>query len=1217
MFQRTLFALAGLITGALLCSCSPSPTVKNPPTAEAKDTEGPGGDGIQIGSPDAGANNDAATAADATPTADPAPQPSGPCAILGNGAHCEKGVLILCEAGQAQSETTCPKGCIATPGDLPDVCAQDPGSGEFCQDKGDGVYCEFATLVTCAGGTTAEQAPCPLGCVATPSAHCLAEQGDDYCQDKVDGAWCALDALVNCQNGDVAQTYPCDHGCVPAPPGEPDSCAPGANVEAGFCGGQSDGAFCDGDTLIVCAAEKIAGQTDCLHGCLTLAGAQPDVCGPGGPETWCSGKADGLWCKGEGLLVMCDDGAVSSEQPCDFGCIANAVGKNDACAQGNGDFCTGKQNGAWCNGEGLAICNNDQITSQVACPWGCLSMAEGTDDACAQGQFCTPVPAKTSSSPPDGSCSYMDWDLSPDGFYLNSKFGTTNDPTTLGNSTTCGFLQGQYNAHGCVWDKGSGGCVDGNPDIPWVQGHVDYSFGQVISAVDANMNGDVPFPQYFYVAGAQRFGCGTTLRVTNPQNGRCVVVYTEDGGPGSKYESAPYGGRRILDSSPAVVQYLQLQQTGWKNSDLVYVEWGQAGDVPGAACTPCGSVAAKLGSEANKPVWDVLHMVPSCKPGTSGGTGNCPSGNGNYCGSAAGLDGDTLYLCQNGQWTPSEACQNGCQANPPGQDDSCKQGELGLDECPSGDGLYCGGTVGLDNGTLYFCSGGNFAAAEVCPDGCQTNPPGTPDGCAGGGGGSGALVMCNPFKPAQSVTCGYGCYSGHKGSDYAIGNGTPVYAPIAGIVSKVVDTVTGQTCAPNFGSYVKIQQGAYEVILAHMSPTIPVNKGDVVDSAKQVGTVSNTGYTLAYIGGAWVCQQGGGHHLHLEVRKNGVPFDPFASSDVVWSGSCTGGGGGDDFCFGKVNGLWCKGDTLVNCQGGQQVSAESCENGCVQMAEGTPDACAGGATGSCPSGNGLYCGSAANKDPDTLYNCANGAWSVAQVCGNGCVQMPAGQSDQCANEPQKQCPSGNGLYCGATLGLDAGKLYNCQNGNSTAVETCKNGCLVAPAGQSDQCKPDPQKQCPSGNGLYCGATLGLDSGKLYNCQNGNSNAVETCKNGCVVAPAGQDDTCKADPVTGCPSGNGLYCGGPVGKDSKTLYNCSNGSYSFNAFCGAGCNVAPAGQSDSCKSGACPSGNGAYCGQSVGLTSSKLYNCSNAKYTVKQSCSGTCVVAPPGQADYCP
>ena len=131
-----------------------------------------------------------------------------------------------------------------------------------------------------------------------------------------------------------------------------------------------------------------------------------------------------------------------------------------------------------------------------------------------------------------------------------SQFGTTADDTTFGRSTTCGFLQGHYDAHGCRYDNRAGACVPGGHDIPWVQSHVDHVHGDVIAAVDRDMDGDVPVPEYFYVAGSQRFGCGALLRVSSPDTGRCVVVYTEDGGPGTRYEYADRGGRRGYSPPP-------------------------------------------------------------------------------------------------------------------------------------------------------------------------------------------------------------------------------------------------------------------------------------------------------------------------------------------------------------------------------------------------------------------------------------------------------------------------------------------------------------------------------------------------------------------------------------------------------------------------------------------------------------------------------------------
>lgn len=204
----------------------------------------------------------------------------------------------------------------------------------------------------------------------------------------------------------------------------------------------------------------------------------------------------------------------------------------------------------------------------------------------------------------------MDWQRSRDGFYFVSRFGTDGDGTTQGRTTTCGYLQRHYNANGCLYDNQSDECVTGQETIPWIQGHVDYDRARMLALVEEHLEGDVPAPEYFYVAGAQRFGCGALLRVSDLQTGRCVVVYAEDGGPGAAYEKPDKGSRRILDASPAVVRYLQLKHWGWASSTLLYVEWGQSDDVPGMRCTPCLSSPADNAKPLPVP-FDVNHMMPT------------------------------------------------------------------------------------------------------------------------------------------------------------------------------------------------------------------------------------------------------------------------------------------------------------------------------------------------------------------------------------------------------------------------------------------------------------------------------------------------------------------------------------------------------------------------------------------------------------------------------
>ena len=224
---------------------------------------------------------------------------------------------------------------------------------------------------------------------------------------------------------------------------------------------------------------------------------------------------------------------------------------------------------------------------------------------------CLTEPTYLSPSPPTEAdiCSYMDWDMSPDGWYLVSQFGTSNDSTTWGNETSCYWLQATYDYYECRYDSGAGECLDDDDQIDWIQGHVDYDYDEVIDTVAASAPDDVDFAEAFYVAGAQRFHCGTTLRVSNPVNGRCVVVYAEDGGPNATYETAAYAGRRILDSSPAVIEFLEVDKHGWSSSQLLYVELGLAGDVPGDACATCQGEPAQQGNESLRSPWDPDHMT--------------------------------------------------------------------------------------------------------------------------------------------------------------------------------------------------------------------------------------------------------------------------------------------------------------------------------------------------------------------------------------------------------------------------------------------------------------------------------------------------------------------------------------------------------------------------------------------------------------------------------
>ena len=98
-------------------------------------------------------------------------------------------------------------------------------------------------------------------------------------------------------------------------------------------------------------------------------------------------------------------------------------------------------------------------------------------------------------------------------------------------------------------------------------------------------------------------------------------------------------------------------------------------------------------------------------------------------------------------------------------------------------------------------------------------------------------------------------YAGHKGTDYMVDRGTPIYAIADGVV------VASDENGPGWGVYIKIAHniGGQSVtsLYAHMlygSRRVAV--GDTVRAGQIIGQVSDTG--LAY-----------GTHLHLEIYVNG------------------------------------------------------------------------------------------------------------------------------------------------------------------------------------------------------------------------------------------------------------------------------------------------------------------------------------------------------------
>jgi hypothetical protein len=320
---------------------------------------------------------------------------------------------------------------------------------------------------------------------------------------------------------------------------------------------------------------------------------------------------------------------------------------------------------------------------------------------------------------------------------------------------------------------------------------------------------------------------------------------------------------------------------------------------------------------------------------------HCPT-DGFYCGNdGVGGDANTLYQCTGGVADIAIICPNGCQSNPPGVNDQC----IDL-RCPT-NGLYCGNDgVGGDPGTLYKCVSGVATISQVCTNGCQTNPAGINDQC-----GSSSGLHC----PTDGFYCG---------SDGVGGDPNTLYLCTGGVAA--VSQVCPNGCQTN-------PQGVSDVCAGLHCPT-----------------------------------------------------------DGLYCG--TDGVGGDQ-------------DTLYQCSGGVATAVQRCPNGCQTNPPGVNDQCAPNGL-NCPT-NGFYCGSdGVGGDQNTLYRCTGGVADIAIICPNGCQTNPPGQNDQCVG---LTCPT-DGLYCGNDgVGGDPTTLYQCITGVATVSQVCSKGCQSNPPGQNDQC----------------------------------------------------------------------------------------------------------------------------------------------------------------------
>lgn len=108
----------------------------------------------------------------------------------------------------------------------------------------------------------------------------------------------------------------------------------------------------------------------------------------------------------------------------------------------------------------------------------------------------------------------------------------------------------------------------------------------------------------------------------------------------------------------------------------------------------------------------------------------------------------------------------------------------------------------------------------------------------------------------------WGRYNFHTGLDFDPAYGTPIYSVADGIVTLVENP--GPTCGVAVFIEHNVDGNKFTSVYCHMVvDSVPVKTGDTVSKGELIGNIGLTGITT-------------GPHLHLEIRVNDIPIDPYA-----------------------------------------------------------------------------------------------------------------------------------------------------------------------------------------------------------------------------------------------------------------------------------------------------------------------------------------------------
>jgi len=155
-----------------------------------------------------------------------------------------------------------------------------------------------------------------------------------------------------------------------------------------------------------------------------------------------------------------------------------------------------------------------------------------------------------------------------------------------------------------------------------------------------------------------------------------------------------------------------------------------------------------------------------------------------------------------------------------------------------------------------------------------------------------------PSEAAQDYRCGALSYDGHKGTDFAVPTlaemraGVDVLAAASGEVRGVRDGMPDVRYAPENASTIENRECGNGVVIAHANGwetqychmrqgSVRVTPGDGVQAGAVLGQIGLSGKTQF-------------PHLHLSVRKDGRPVDPFvpdgpmdctAPTEDLWAGT--------------------------------------------------------------------------------------------------------------------------------------------------------------------------------------------------------------------------------------------------------------------------------------------------------------------------------------------